>query len=46
MTTRLLLDEMFSALIAAQLRDKGHDVTAMQGDPTAMGPASRRTNPG
>ena len=37
MTTRLLLDEMFSAVIAAQLRDKGYDVTALQGDPSGMG---------
>jgi predicted nuclease of predicted toxin-antitoxin system len=37
MTTRLLLDEMLSAVIAAQLCDKGHDVTALQGDPTGMG---------
>jgi predicted nuclease of predicted toxin-antitoxin system len=37
MTVRLLLDEMLSAVIAAQLRDKGHDVTALQGDPGGMG---------
>jgi predicted nuclease of predicted toxin-antitoxin system len=37
MTTRLLLDEMFTAVIAAELRAKGHDVTALQGDPAGMG---------
>ena len=31
--TRLLLDEMLSDEIAAQLRDKGHDVLAVVADP-------------
>lgn len=37
MSTRLLLDEMLSPVVAEQLREKGHDVTALQGDSTGMG---------
>lgn len=35
--TSLLLDEMFSGLIAEQLRAKGHDVLAVVADPTLVG---------
>jgi hypothetical protein len=31
--TRLLLDEMFSPVIAAALRELGHNVTAVAGAP-------------
>ena len=34
---RLLLDEHYSAAIAVQLREAGHDVTAVQGDATLEG---------
>ena len=34
---RLLLDEMFSGLIAEQLRAKGHDVLAVVTDPALVG---------
>ena len=34
---RLLLDEMLSARIAEQLRDRGHDVTAVDGSPHLRG---------
>ena len=33
-SVRLLLDEMLSPLIARLLRDRGHDVHAVTGDPT------------
>jgi predicted nuclease of predicted toxin-antitoxin system len=33
----LLLDEMLSPVIAEELREKGHDVTALLADPTAIG---------
>ena len=35
--SRLLLDEMFSGAIAAQLRAKGHDVVAVVADPALTG---------
>jgi hypothetical protein len=35
--TSLLLDEMFSGLIAEQLRAKGHDVIAVVTDPALLG---------
>ena len=35
--SRLLLDEMFSGAIAAQLRAKGHDVVAVVTDPALAG---------
>jgi nucleoside-diphosphate-sugar epimerase len=35
--TSLLLDEMFSGLIAEQLRAKGHDVIAVVTDPAFIG---------
>jgi hypothetical protein len=35
----LLLDEMFSGIIAEQLRAKGHDVLAAVADPALVGPA-------
>lgn len=35
--SRLLLDEMFSGAIAAQLRAKGHDVVAVVADPALAG---------
>jgi predicted nuclease of predicted toxin-antitoxin system len=35
--SRLLLDEMFSGIIAAQLRAKGHDVVAVVADPALAG---------
>ncbi len=35
--TSLLLDEMFSGLIAEQLRAKGHDVIAVVADPALIG---------
>jgi hypothetical protein len=35
--TSLLLDEMFSGLIAEQLRAKGHDVIAVVADPGLVG---------
>jgi hypothetical protein len=35
--TSLLLGEMFSGLIAEQLRAKGHDVTAVVTDPALLG---------
>lgn len=35
--TGLLLDEMFSGLIAEQLRAKGHDVIAVVTDPALLG---------
>lgn len=34
---KLLLDEMLSGDIAARLRDKGHDVTAVVEDPALVG---------
>jgi hypothetical protein len=34
---KLLLDEMLSSDIAAQLRGKGHDVTAVVEDPASVG---------
>ncbi|MGH3158093.1 MAG: hypothetical protein ACRDNF_16160 [Streptosporangiaceae bacterium] len=33
LSVRLLLDEMFSPIIAAALRDLGHDVTAVAEQP-------------
>src|SRR5579859_882212 len=35
--TSLLLDEMFSGLIAEQLRAKGHDVIVVVADPALVG---------
>lgn len=35
--TSLLLDEMFSGLIAEQLRAKGHDIIAVVADPALVG---------
>jgi hypothetical protein len=35
--TQLLLDEMFSGIIAEQLRAKGHDVLAVVADPALTG---------
>ncbi len=35
--TALLLDEMFSGIIAGQLRAKGHDVLAVVADPALVG---------
>jgi Domain of unknown function (DUF5615) len=35
--SHLLLDEMFSGLIAEQLRAKGHDVFAVVADPALIG---------
>jgi len=37
--SQLLLDEMFSGIIAEQLRAKGHDVLAVVADPALAGPA-------
>lgn len=37
MTYPLLLDEMLAPLIAQQLRERGHDVTAVAGDPELRG---------
>lgn len=37
MTHPLLLDEMLTPLIAQQLRERGHDVTAVAGDPELQG---------
>ena len=37
MTARLLLDEMLSPVIAHQLRDRGHDVTAVAEQPHLTG---------
>lgn len=34
MTVKLLLDEHFSDVVAARLREEGHDVTAVVADPT------------
>lgn len=34
---RLLLDEMLSARIAEQLRERGHDARAISGDPLVQG---------
>jgi len=34
---KLLLDEMLSPVIAAQLRDRGHDVEAVKGNPSLEG---------
>jgi hypothetical protein len=38
----LLLDEMFSAVIAEQLRAKGHDVLAVVADPALTGLADEQ----
>lgn len=35
---RLLLDEMLSPVVAAQLRDRAHDVEAISGSPHQGGP--------
>jgi Domain of unknown function (DUF5615) len=36
-TVRVLLDEMLSPAIAEQLRQRGHDVTSVAGDPELVG---------
>ena len=38
MSVRLLLDEMFSPEIAAELVKRGHDVVAVAADPALVGP--------
>jgi Domain of unknown function (DUF5615) len=40
--SNLLLDEMFSGIIAEQLRAKGHDVLAVVADPTLVGLADEQ----
>jgi hypothetical protein len=42
----LLLDEMFSATIADQLRAKGHDALAVVADSELVSPAGQTSAPG